>query len=114
MEGYADKEARMPGALPAAGDWSIPAPNWKRFWKSKGARCGEAGSAGRERRDMISTEYAYLYPPGIPLIVPGERITEEVCRYVCCLSGHWDLPLEGLKKKKDSIEVLEEWVRYTI
>ena len=22
-------------------------------------------------------EYAYLYPPGIPLIVPGERITKE-------------------------------------
>lgn len=26
----------------------------------------------------ISTEYAYIYPPGIPLIVPGERISEEV------------------------------------
>lgn len=26
----------------------------------------------------ISTEYAYLYPPGCPLIVPGERITKEV------------------------------------
>ncbi len=24
----------------------------------------------------ISTEYVYLYPPGIPLIVPGERINE--------------------------------------
>lgn len=29
---------------------------------------------------LISTEYAYLYPPGIPLIVPGERISEEVVR----------------------------------
>ncbi len=26
----------------------------------------------------ISTEYAYIYPPGIPLIVPGERISREV------------------------------------
>lgn len=26
---------------------------------------------------FISMEYAYLYPPGIPLIVPGERITKE-------------------------------------
>ena len=26
----------------------------------------------------ISMEYAYLYPPGIPLVVPGERISEEV------------------------------------
>ena len=23
----------------------------------------------------ISSEFAYLYPPGIPLIVPGEQIT---------------------------------------
>lgn len=26
----------------------------------------------------ISTEYAYLYPPGIPILVPGERITEQI------------------------------------
>lgn len=26
----------------------------------------------------VSAEYAYLYPPGIPLIVPGERISGEV------------------------------------
>lgn len=26
----------------------------------------------------ISMEYAYLYPPGIPLVVPGERISEEI------------------------------------
>lgn len=26
----------------------------------------------------ISAEYAYLYPPGIPLLVPGERITEQI------------------------------------
>lgn len=26
---------------------------------------------------FISTEYAYLYPPGSPLIVPGEKITKE-------------------------------------
>lgn len=32
-----------------------------------------ADSAGR-----ISAEYVYLYPPGIPLLVPGERITEEL------------------------------------
>ncbi len=25
----------------------------------------------------ISAEYAYVYPPGIPLVVPGERISEE-------------------------------------
>ncbi len=27
---------------------------------------------------LISLEYAFLYPPGIPIIVPGERITQEL------------------------------------
>lgn len=31
------------------------------------------GSAGR-----ISLEFVYLYPPGIPLLVPGERIAEDM------------------------------------
>lgn len=30
-------------------------------------------SAGR-----VSTEFAYLYPPGIPCIVPGEKVTKEL------------------------------------
>ena len=30
-------------------------------------------SAGR-----ISAEFVYLYPPGIPLVVPGERISKEL------------------------------------
>lgn len=29
-------------------------------------------------RGCISGEFAYLYPPGIPLLVPGERIPEEL------------------------------------
>ncbi len=32
-----------------------------------------ADSAGQ-----VSAEYVYLYPPGIPLLVPGERISEEL------------------------------------
>ena len=28
----------------------------------------------------ISTEFVYLYPPGIPLVVPGEQLTEEIIR----------------------------------
>ena len=26
----------------------------------------------------VSAEYAYIYPPGVPLIVPGEQISKEV------------------------------------
>lgn len=31
-----------------------------------------------ESAGMVSGEYLYLYPPGIPLVVPGERITEKL------------------------------------
>ena len=30
----------------------------------------------------ISAEFAYLYPPGIPIIVPGEQITGQFVRNV--------------------------------
>ena len=39
-----------------------------------------------ESEGRISAEFAYLYPPGIPLIVPGEEITglfvQNMRRYV--------------------------------
>ena len=36
---------------------------------------GRAGAVPWERAEgRIALEYAYLYPPGIPLVVPGERI----------------------------------------
>lgn len=34
----------------------------------------------KESVGHISTEYAYLYPPGSPIVVPGERIDEETVR----------------------------------
>lgn len=30
----------------------------------------------------MSAEYIYLYPPGIPLAVPGEVLTEELIRNI--------------------------------
>lgn len=30
----------------------------------------------------ISAEFLYLYPPGLPLLIPGERITAEHCREI--------------------------------
>lgn len=35
-----------------------------------------------ESGGCISLEYLYLYPPGIPLIVPGERISERTVRQI--------------------------------
>ena len=36
----------------------------------------------QESSGYISKEYAYIYPPGIPLIVPGERISEGTVRQI--------------------------------
>ena len=38
------------------------------------------GVAWEECAGTISTEYAYIYPPGIPLIVPGEEISKEAAQ----------------------------------
>lgn len=45
----------------------------------------------------IAVEYAYLYPPGSPLIVPGEQVTEEAVRL-----------LQEYRKVGFSIEGLEK------
>ena len=75
-------------------DRSLSAMNKQRVWrelprtrlcakssdvlhKKRGKFCGWKGSIGK-----ISMEYAYLYPPGIPIIVPGEQITEDVIAYL--------------------------------
>ena len=31
---------------------------------------------------MISGEYLFCYPPGVPLLVPGELITQDTIDYV--------------------------------
>lgn len=51
----------------------------------------------------ISTEYAYLYPPGIPLVVPGERISEEAVELLKWYREQ-EFSIEGLKTE-DNIEV---------
>lgn len=53
-----------------------------------------------EAAGYISTEYAYLYPPGSPLIVPGEKVTEEIIQ---CLSWYEEIgfSIEGLSVDKN-------------
>ena len=57
----------------------------------------------KDSAGYISLEYAYLYPPGSPLIVPGERITQEAVEILCWYQEH-DFSIEGLQSE-DSIEV---------
>lgn len=35
-----------------------------------------------QSKGKVAKEYIYLYPPGIPLVVPGEKITAELISYV--------------------------------
>ncbi len=45
-----------------------------------------------EGEGWICTTFLYLYPPGIPIIVPGERISREVISYVTdCLEDGYQI-----------------------
>ena len=53
--------------------------------------------------DAVSTEFIMCYPPGIPILAPGERITEEILAYLsyakekgCSLTGTEDLRIEKI------------------
>lgn len=57
-----------------------------------------------DAQGQISADYVYLYPPGIPLIVPGEEIcsvfTEQIREYHrmgLCVEGGGNLSLERIK-----------------
>lgn len=52
----------------------------------------------------ISGESIMAYPPGIPIIVPGEQITEEILEYIfvlkeeeCSLQGPADPLIENIR-----------------
>ena len=54
----------------------------------------------------ISGEFLYLYPPGIPLLVPGERITREVLERVNFYKSQ-GLSLQGMKDyRSEKIQVV--------
>lgn len=60
----------------------------------------------KECQERISLEYAYVYPPGIPLIVPGERISKKVVELLQ-LYEKSGFDIEGLKQS-GRIRVLKE------
>lgn len=50
----------------------------------------------------ISGEFVYLYPPGIPIVVPGERIEKEVIQRICYYR-QIGLPVQGMADKEAKI-----------
>ena len=60
-------------------------------------------SAGR-----ITAEFVMCYPPGIPILAPGEKITEEILDYIayakekgCSLTGPEDMNIERINVIKE-------------
>ena len=45
-------------------------------WEIKGRR--KERIPFEEGKERIAAEYVYLYPPGIPILLPGEKITKEI------------------------------------
>lgn len=46
----------------------------------------------------ISGEFVYLYPPGIPIVAPGELITEEILQMIN-MYKEMKLPVQGMEDK---------------
>ena len=51
----------------------------------------------------ISGEFVMCYPPGIPILAPGEQITDEILAYIkyagdkgCFLTGTQDLEIKNI------------------
>ena len=60
-----------------------------------------------ESEGRISGEFLYLYPPGIPLLMPGERISREVLERVAFF-GEEGLSIQGLRDyRAEHIDVLQ-------
>ena len=59
----------------------------------------------------ISSEFVMCYPPGIPILAPGERITQEILDFIdyskvkgCFLTGTEDSNIENINVLKESVE----------
>lgn len=58
----------------------------------------------RECAGRFAGEFISLYPPGIPLLVPGERITEDVAAEICRFHGE-GLTVQGISTRTGGIEI---------
>ena len=61
-----------------------------------------------ETRGRICSEFVMCYPPGIPILAPGEEITDEIIDYIvyakekgCSMTGPEDEKIERLNVLKE-------------
>ena len=69
------------------------------------SRLKKVSLEGNEGVGCISLEYTYIYPPGIPIIVPGEKISEEAVRLLRKYKS-MGFSIEGLEDDK----WMEVWI----
>lgn len=73
-----------------------------------------------ECKDMVCAEFVMCYPPGIPILAPGELITDEIIQYIkyakekgCSMTGPEDMEINrlnvmsGIKSASDTSFVLQ-------
>ena len=60
-----------------------------------------------ETSGKICTEFVMCYPPGIPILAPGELITDDIIKYIkyakekgCSMTGTEDINIEHLNVLK--------------
>lgn len=61
-------------------------------------QCSTATAVLDGSEGLVSAEYIYLYPPGVPMIVPGEKIDRELLD-----------ALERYKKEGFSLQGLKDY-----
>ena len=61
-----------------------------------------------ETRGRVCSEFVMCYPPGIPILAPGEEITEDILNYIlyakekgCSMTGPEDAAIERLNVLKE-------------
>ncbi|MGN0498671.1 MAG: aminotransferase class I/II-fold pyridoxal phosphate-dependent enzyme [Acutalibacteraceae bacterium] len=58
-------------------------------------------------KDKISGEFLFAYPPGIPLIAPGEVITEELLQVICALKSAGVLLKSGISVNPEYVTIID-------
>jgi len=62
----------------------------------------------KESKGMISGEFVMAYPPGIPVLAPGERITEEIVNYILYAKEKGSLLMGPEDMSLENINIVEE------
>lgn len=61
--------------------------------------------------DRVCSEFVMCYPPGIPILAPGEKITREILDYIqyakdkgCFMTGPEDMEINNLNVLKGEVK----------